>query len=1521
MASKNTLTCLFQTIILFPLSLGSMTFQANVYDEYVILGNIGLFKCYFPNFLRDHVKVSSWIQDDGRVFEDKMLPKSGSRIFSLNGNLYIVGVNRQDTHHSFKCQVHNSITNELITSTSSGKLVVTDPFTFLISIEDPNGNVQPSISNTQRTIKSIVGSTVYLPCVAHGFPVPHYRWFKRHQETNLNTDIQDLLTGTGILIINNVSSSDSGRYICVANNSAGEDRIVFDLTVKQPLSVQLELFNTISGDIIEPGLTPALSITLGSQLRLHCKITGYPIHLVTWFRDGKPLNLNSTFNGSSYSNRIKLNSSNRMLTLYKVNRSDIGCYSCSVTGDSSESTISSTKCLTLSEDAPQLKETFSELITSPGERLSLKCVASGNPLPTVTWTLDDQPIPETHRIQYGDYVSMNGDVVSYVNITSLRSEDGGLYQCDAHNDAGSAHHSQMIYLKGKPFIRPMINMTALAGQQVKIRCPVSGHPITRIIWFKDDHELPINDRQRVHKNGSLIIKEARRDLDEGFYSCKASNDQGESDEKRFYIQVLRKPSISSFSFPSHLTEKMRVIITCNVLTGDPPISVDWLKDNLTISNDNLDDVQITELTDLGSSLVFRDVKQKHAGSYTCLATNQVGQDSYTAQMIVKVPPKWIIEPTDKSAIVGERVTFDCQADGFPMPIIRWKISTEGKSDFKSVSSNYHIQTLENGSLTIKETDKPDSAYYLCEAENGIGSVLSKVVSLTVHIQAHFKSTFQVMRVKIGEMVNISCEAFGEKPINIKWLKERTEIDFLSDRRYTVSEKETPTGLISNLITPVSTRSDSGSFLCITWNPYGQSEMTSRVLVEEPPDPPSDLIAHEFGSKSISLRYSLPYSGNSPVTKYIIQWKKDGVKLSHHLCTIFHLSSSFLFSPSTSSSHLHSSNLRYNSPRRFQNHLHIFFSSLTKSITFLTYPHLILDNFLHPSFFSLFLPFPSWLIIPCLHHYHHHRQLDYDHGLISTLIVNRNTSTWSKASTTEIDGTATQVFINDLKPLTNYDIRMFAVNNIGKSEPSKVITITTDEEAPLTSPVSVRAEAISSTSILVKWKPPKHIESFGSVTGYYIGYKELHTEKSFIFKTVENKLNSKLQITISNLRKSTSYIFTVQAFNTKGAGPQSPETVAKTLDKDAPLSPKLGIVSFTASTVTISWILPIDSEAPIDDFIFFFFSSSRSFSLSLIGFKVFLRQSSSDFKSHETINDGKLTSHTIRSLHCGTKYTIYMVSFNEIGESEPSEALSFQTEGGAPIAPDKSSLLHINSTFVFLQLSSWRTTSCPINNFIVQYKEQGNTEWILVSNTVSSVLDQFLVSNLQPATWYNLLIAAQSDAGSTEAEYFFATLTEQGETIAPMSVSSNPDEHRLRRYVQMVLPVTSVFISLLVVVIFILFFGFRKNRNMSAVTNLNDQVSPKAADNISMSSTKVVYETVQRDERTSVYCPSPYATTRVSLYFQDNPMKLQTNENSYDMPLLKTHPNNRSLYDFQGTTSGSCENNNLLDINHEPLYPR
>lgn len=80
-------------------------------------------------------------------------------------------------------------------------------------------------------------------------------------------------------------------------------------------------------------------------------------------------------------------------------------------------------------------------------------------------------------------------------------------------------------------------------------------------------------------------------------------------------------------------------------------------------------------------------------------------------------------------------------------------------------------------------------------------------------------------------------------------------------------------------------------------------------------------------------------------------------------------------------------------------------------------------------------------------------------------------------------------------------------------------------------------------------------------------------------------------------------------------------------------------------------------------------------------------------------------------------------------------------------------------------------------------------------------------------------------------------------------------------------------------------------NISLPFSIGDHLSVKG-DNISMSSTKVVYESAHREERNSVYCQSPYATTRVSLYFQENPAlnanssAMNHSENSYDMPLLK-----------------------------------
>lgn len=144
----------------------------------------------------------------------------------------------------------------------------------------------------------------------------------------------------------------------------------------------------------------------------------------------------------------------------------------------------------------------------------------------------------------------------------------------------------------------------------------------------------------------------------------------------------------------------------------------------------------------------------------------------------------------------------------------------------------------------------------------------------------------------------------------------------------------------------------------------------------------------------------------------------------------------------------------------------------------------------------------------------------------------------------------------------------------------------------------------------------------------------------------------------------------------------------------------------------------------------------------------------------------------------------------------------------------------------LHLSSWKSTSCPINNFIIQYKQQGSNEWTLVSNSITPVLDHFLLPDLSSGTWYNLLIGAHSDAGSTEAEYLFATLTEGGATISPLSISSMAEspEGRMRRYLQMFLPVVSIFVAFIVILVLLLLLSFRRNSHQSNIPGLSPHSS-------------------------------------------------------------------------------------------------
>lgn len=212
-------------------------------------------------------------------------------------------------------------------------------------------------------------------------------------------------------------------------------------------------------------------------------------------------------------------------------------------------------------DPPVIRQAFPEETLHPGPSVFLKCVAGGNPTPEISWELDSKKISNSERYQVGQYVTVNGDVVSYLNITSIHANDGGLYKCIASSKVGTAEHSAKLNVYGLPYIRPMEKKAIVAGENLIITCPVAGYPIESIVWERgirvltqcclptkiififfliENRALPINRKQKVFPNGTLIIENVERTSDQATYTCVAKNAEGYSARGALEVQVMGK---------------------------------------------------------------------------------------------------------------------------------------------------------------------------------------------------------------------------------------------------------------------------------------------------------------------------------------------------------------------------------------------------------------------------------------------------------------------------------------------------------------------------------------------------------------------------------------------------------------------------------------------------------------------------------------------------------------------------------------------------------------------------------------------------------------------------------------------------------------------------------------------------------------------------------------------------------------------------------------------------------------------
>jgi Down syndrome cell adhesion protein 1 len=562
-------------------------------NEYVIRGNAAVMKCKIPSFVADFVQIDAWIADDGQVHKYNDNANYDSKYLVLpSGELHIRDVGPEDGYKSYQCRTKHRLTGETRLSATKGRLVITEP----------KGFVRPQlISRTIDIRVSKLNETAVAFCPAQSFPVPLFRWYKfvegttRKQAVTLNDRVKQV---AGTLIIREARVEDSGKYLCVVNNSVGGESVETVLTVTAPLKAK-----------IEPQVQ---TIDFGRPAVFTCNFEGNPIKTINWLKDGHPID-----------------HTDAVLRIESVRKEDKGMYQCFIRNDQESAEAIAELKLGGRFEPPQIRHAFNEETVQPGNSVFMKCIASGNPTPEITWELYGRRLSNSERNQIGQYVTVNGDVVSHLNITAIHTNDGGLYRCVASSKVGSADHSARINVYGLPFVRSMEKQAIVAGGTLIVHCPFAGHPVETVVWERDGRLLPINRKQKVFPNGTLIIENVERASDQATYDCVAKNSQGYSARGSLEVQVMVPPQIIPFDFTDDpVNSEDMSSLTCTVSKGDFPIAIVWTLNNRSV--DTVQGISVMRTNKRISQLSIDSVQAEHAGEFTCSAKNPAGTAAYSA---------------------------------------------------------------------------------------------------------------------------------------------------------------------------------------------------------------------------------------------------------------------------------------------------------------------------------------------------------------------------------------------------------------------------------------------------------------------------------------------------------------------------------------------------------------------------------------------------------------------------------------------------------------------------------------------------------------------------------------------------------------------------------------------------------------------------------------------------------------------------------------------------------------------------
>lgn len=331
------------------------------------------------------------------------------------------------------------------------------------------------------------------------------------------------------------------------------------------------------------------------------------------------------------------------------------------------------------------------------------------------------------------------------------------------------------------------------------------------------------------------------------------------------------------------------------------------------------------------------------------------------------------------------------------------------------------------------------------------------------------------------------------------------------------------------------------------------------------------------------------------------------------------------------------------------------------------------------------------------------------------------STW-----TQLTGvTNTSTTITGLTPSTGYDVQVGAVNSVGTSAFTSIVTGTTAVAAPGV-PTGLVAGASSPTAVPLSWSAPA---TGGTVSSYTVQYRITGTTSWTQLTGI-----TATSTTVNGLTSSTSYDFEVQALNAAGTSTFSSIATATTSTAAPGMPSGLNIGAITSSSASLSWVSG-GGGTPTSYTVQYRITGTNSWT-QITGISV--------------------TFTTVGGLTPTTQYDFQVQALNASGSSAFTATTNGTTALAAPGVPMGLTIGTTTSNTVQL---SWEAGSGnAVASYTVQYRITGSTNWTQVLGVANA---SYTAIGLTPSTSYDFQVAGVNAGG---ASAFTSTVT--GTTSAP-----------------------------------------------------------------------------------------------------------------------------------------------------------